>query len=89
MEFIPKHVYRIFCIKYFSFQLINALEEHNWLDEKTRSFFIEFTVYNANVNLFGSVILLVEWMAAGSAVTRTEVKVDQECIIIIKQILRI
>ena len=55
--------------------MIDALEEHNWLDERTRALFIEFTVYNANVNLFGSVILLIEWMAAGSAVTRTEVKV--------------
>ena len=44
---------------------------------KTRGLFLEFTLYNANVNLFGSVIMLVEWMAAGSAITRAEVKVKQ------------
>jgi len=58
-----------------SLKIVDDLEAHDWLDVKTRALFIEFTLYNANVNLFGSVIFLVEWMAAGSAITKTEVKV--------------
>ena len=45
------------------------------MDVNTRAVFLEFTVYNANVNLFGSVIMLIEFMATGGAVTRSEVKV--------------
>jgi len=56
-------------------RLLKILENLEWIDTKTRAMFIEFTLYNANVNLFGSVIMLVEWMAAGSAITRAEVKV--------------
>ena len=59
-------------------RLLNILENLEWLDTKTRGIFMEFTLYNANVNLFGSVIMLVEWMAAGSAVTRAEVKVTRK-----------
>ena len=46
------------------------------MDVNTRAVFLEFTVYNANVNLFGSVIMLIEFMATGGAVTRAEVKVS-------------
>ena len=51
------------------------LEDHDWLDVNSRAVFLEFTVYNANVNLFGSVIMLIEFMSTGGAVTRAEVKV--------------
>jgi hypothetical protein len=48
------------------------------VDTHTRAVFTEFTLYNANVNLFASVIMLVEWMASGSAVSRAEVKVGRD-----------
>ena len=54
---------------------LQELEDHDWLDVNSRAVFLEFTVYNANVNLFGSVIMLIEFMSTGGAVTRAEVKV--------------
>ena len=57
-------------------RLLHELELHEWVDVNTRALFIEFTLYNANVNLFGSVIMLVEFMATGSAITKSEVKVS-------------
>ena len=47
----------------------------NWLDVQTRALFVEFTLYNANVNLYGSVIMLVEFLANGATVTSYAVKV--------------
>jgi hypothetical protein len=55
--------------------LLKDLEELGWVDVNTRVFMLEFTLYNANVNLFGSVIMMVEYMSTGSAVQRAEVKV--------------
>ncbi len=52
------------------------LSTYGWIDVRTRAVFLEFTVYNANINLYGSVIMLVEWMATGGAITRAEVKVS-------------
>lgn len=51
------------------------LESENWLDVHTRGLFIEFTLYNANVNLYGSVIMLLEFLSNGGPVTMQEVKV--------------
>ena len=53
-----------------------TLEKLEWVDLRTRAVFIEFTLYNANVNLFASCIMLVEFISSGAAVTRTEVKVS-------------
>ena len=58
-------------------KLLRILERQEWIDTRTRAVFVEFTLYNANVNLFASVIMGVEWMAAGSAVTKAEVKVSR------------
>ncbi|XP_038575816.1 polycystic kidney disease protein 1-like 2 [Micropterus salmoides] len=47
----------------------NTLEylfRNKWLDTYTRAIFIEFTVYNANVNLFCIVTLLLETTAVGA-----------------------
>ena len=56
-------------------KLLQILERQEWIDPRTRAVFTEFTLYNANVNLYASVIMGVEWMATGSAIQRTEVKV--------------
>lgn len=44
------------------------LRDHDWYDKYTRAIFIEFTVYNANVNLFSVVTLLVETPTFGGGV---------------------
>ena len=56
-------------------KLLEELEQYEWVDVRARALFIEFTLYNANVNLFASCIFLVEFMSTGSAITRAEVKV--------------
>ena len=35
-----------------SASIISFLQENNWLDRGTRAVFLDFTVYNANINLF-------------------------------------
>jgi len=47
----------------------------DWLDIRTRAVFVEFTLYNANVNLYGSVIMLIEFLSTGAPVFMQEVKV--------------
>ena len=32
--------------------IINYLKDNLWIDRATRAVFIDFTVYNANINLF-------------------------------------
>jgi hypothetical protein len=51
------------------------MADANWLDVRTRGIFVEFTLYNANVNLYGSVIMLIEFLATGGPVFTQEVKV--------------
>jgi len=40
----------------------------DWLDIRTRAVFVEFTLYNANVNLYGSVIMLIEFLSTGAPI---------------------
>lgn len=47
--------------------VIADLHSHSWVDPQTRSVFVEFTVYNANVNLFGIAFLFVEFLPTGGA----------------------
>lgn len=44
---------------------LESLSRSRWLDSQTRAVFVEFTVYNANVNLFCIVTLLFETLATG------------------------
>lgn len=55
--------------------IVQELKDNDWMDVNTRGLFIEFNLYNANVNLFVSVIMLVEFLAAGGTAHRTEIKV--------------
>uniref|UniRef100_A0A8C4XW06 Polycystin-2 n=1 Tax=Gopherus evgoodei TaxID=1825980 RepID=A0A8C4XW06_9SAUR len=48
---------------------IANLKKHLWLDRGTRAAFIDFSVYNANINLFCIVRLLVEFPATGGLIT--------------------
>ncbi|XP_041497970.1 polycystin-2 [Microtus oregoni] len=47
---------------------IASLRRNFWLDRGTRATFIDFSVYNANINLFCVVRLLVEFPATGGVV---------------------
>ncbi|XP_013395471.1 polycystin-1-like [Lingula anatina] len=42
-----------------------CLRDHSWLDERTRAVVVYFTVYNANLNLYSSATLLVEFPLPG------------------------
>lgn len=44
---------------------LESLSRSRWLDSHTRAVFVEFSVYNANVNLFCIVTLLFETAAVG------------------------
>ncbi|XDA77418.1 hypothetical protein R6Z07F_007552 [Ovis aries] len=44
------------------------LKKNVWLDRGTRAIFIDFSVYNANVNLFCVIRLLIEFPATGGVI---------------------
>ncbi|XP_066267538.1 polycystin-2-like protein 2 [Branchiostoma lanceolatum] len=43
------------------------LQRNGWVDRLTRAILVEFTTYNANTNLFGTVKFLLEFGAMGAA----------------------
>ena len=45
--------------------VIGELIEHRWLDDYNRVVFIEFLMYNPNINLFGICLSIVEWAETG------------------------
>lgn len=47
---------------------ISDLNANLWIDRGTRVVFLDFTVYNANINLFCQIKLTVEFPASGGAV---------------------
>ncbi|XP_035692881.1 polycystin-2-like [Branchiostoma floridae] len=49
-------------------RIVSYLQRHDWLDSYTRAVMVEFTVYNANVNLFLAATLLVEYSHVGLAI---------------------
>ena len=49
-------------------QQLAELEEYLWLDRGTRVVFLDFTVYNANINLFCQIKLTMEFPASGGVV---------------------
>lgn len=48
-----------------SYRILQYLFDNTWLDSLTRAVFVEFTVYNANVNLFCIITLTLETSALG------------------------
>ncbi|XP_065058180.1 polycystin-2-like protein 1 [Rhopilema esculentum] len=48
--------------------LIDDLKKNLWTDRGTRAVFIDFTVYNANINLFCVVTLVLEFPATGGCI---------------------
>jgi hypothetical protein len=63
---------------------LKNLKANLWLDRGTRVVFLDFTVYNANINLFCQIKLTVEFPASGGAVpskTFQTVKLIRVCIV--------
>lgn len=56
-------------------QKLSELKNQIWMDAHTRAIFLEFTVYNPNINLFGSMIMVIEFLHSGGAIPRLECKV--------------
>ncbi|CAH1795418.1 unnamed protein product [Owenia fusiformis] len=54
-----------------SLEILKELRENLWLDRGTRAVFIDFTVYNANINLFCVVRLVVEFPPTGGAIPQS------------------
>uniref|UniRef100_A0A3P8X4U0 Polycystin-2 n=1 Tax=Cynoglossus semilaevis TaxID=244447 RepID=A0A3P8X4U0_CYNSE len=48
---------------------LRFLKDHLWLDRGTRAVFLDFSVYNGNINLFCIIRLLAEFPATGGVVT--------------------
>jgi hypothetical protein len=47
-------------------RVLQHLEQRRWLDHCTKALFVEFTVFNANVNLLCAVTLILESSGVGT-----------------------
>ncbi|NXS62310.1 PK2L2 protein, partial [Brachypteracias leptosomus] len=56
-----------------SMEKLMFLRQNSWLTRGTRVVFIDFSTYNANVNLFCVIRLVVEFPATGSALTSSHI----------------
>ncbi|NXX41085.1 PK2L2 protein, partial [Tricholaema leucomelas] len=52
-----------------SLKKLEFLRQNSWLTRGTRVVFIDFSTYNANINLFCVIRLVVEFLASGGALT--------------------
>ncbi|NXA08052.1 PK2L1 protein, partial [Sapayoa aenigma] len=57
-----------------SAEALQLLKEKLWLDRGTRVVFIDFSVYNANINLFCVLRLVVEFPATGGAIPSWQIR---------------
>lgn len=55
--------------------LLEDLRSQNWLDQLTRAVMIDFSLYNANVNLFVAVTLSFEMTSMGSVIQDYQIKI--------------
>ena len=53
---------------------LNLLEAEQWIDRQTRAVFIEFTLYNPNLNLFSYCLILFEILPSGNLIATSEFK---------------
>jgi len=51
---------------------MKLLKENNWIDKQTAAIFIEFTLFNPNINLFEYCVITLEIIASGSFVNSAE-----------------
>jgi hypothetical protein len=55
-----------------AYTVISDLHSNGWIDVQSRAVFVEFTVYNANTNLFGIVSIMVEYPSSSAALTKVQ-----------------
>ena len=60
-----------------SFLILGDLKEFDWLDYYTRAIFLEFTLYNPNVNMFSFVNFVMEFPATGGVMSNPRVMTFQ------------
>uniref|UniRef100_A0A3Q3LYW7 Polycystic kidney disease 2-like 1 n=1 Tax=Mastacembelus armatus TaxID=205130 RepID=A0A3Q3LYW7_9TELE len=54
--------------------MLTELADNLWLDRGTRAVFIDFSTYNANINLFCVIRLVVEFLATGGAIPSYQIR---------------
>ncbi|XP_058507894.1 polycystin-2-like protein 1 [Solea solea] len=54
--------------------ILNELMDNLWLDQGTRVVFIDFSTYNANINMFCVIRLVVEFPATGGAIPSYQIR---------------
>ena len=54
--------------------ILGELKKWLWIDRGTRAVLIDFTVYNANINLFCIIQLMAEFPATGGVMTSSRFK---------------
>ena len=52
---------------------LSLLQEHDWVDFRTRVLFLDLVTYNANTRLFSHIKIIFELPATGSITMKTEV----------------
>ncbi|XP_069096618.1 polycystin-2-like protein 1 isoform X3 [Pleurodeles waltl] len=57
-----------------SAEALQTLKDNLWLDRGTRAVFIDFSVYNANINLFCVLRLVTEFPATGGAIPSWQIR---------------
>ncbi|XP_052007469.1 polycystic kidney disease 2-like 1 protein [Xyrauchen texanus] len=57
-----------------SASILVDLKNNQWLDHGTRALFVDFSTYNANINLFCVVRLVVEFPATGGAISSYQIR---------------
>ncbi|KAM4704443.1 polycystin-2-like protein 1 [Rhinophrynus dorsalis] len=57
-----------------SLKELQTLKNNLWLDRGTRAVFVDFSVYNANINLFCVLRLVVEFPATGGAIPSWQIR---------------
>ena len=57
--------------------IIRELKDNLWIDRQTRAVFVEFTIYNPNVDLFGYVTLVAEFLPGGGATHFAKIQIIQ------------
>ena len=51
---------------------IEKLKDNGWIDRQTRAVFVEFTIYNPNINLFSSCLILFEFISTGQIIKSSQ-----------------
>ena len=58
-----------------AYTVVADLHSNGWLDIQTRAVFVEFTIFNANTNLFGTVSYFIEFPPSSAAITTAQYQI--------------